>query len=158
MIKRFRCCLFGSGCWGSEKISFRSTCGDKTNFNVIFTKKKDSLLAIHLKSIDTVYYNALVEMEKLDQSDRDPRNNKRFYNDSLNFEKLILLSTEKGFPTYQKTGSGCNIAGLLLWHHRDSYPNSNQWQRIIPLIKKEIFKGTFDPEYFKRFDEAILKN
>jgi hypothetical protein len=56
-------------------------------------------------------------MKKLDQSIRQEGNKQMAFNDSVNFDKLISLSNEKGFPTFQKTGYGCNIALLILLHN-----------------------------------------
>lgn len=130
---------------------------NKSQYAHAFWHLKDSLVNQHFTSIDSSFYNALDQMVQLDQAARN--NNIANYHenkhlvDSLNFEKLLALSIEKGFPTFEKTGIGSNKAFLLLWHHRgESYPNSEQWQRIIPLINKEIKRGTLDPNFFKMFD------
>ena len=126
---------------------------NKSKFAKEYWSIKDSLLKIYFKSIDIEYYNTLVDLKRIDQTKRDD-GAVMLLNDSLNFDKLILLSTSKGFPTFKNTGYGHNIAWLLLWHHRgSSYPDSPQWQQIIPLINTEILKGTVDPEFFKPFED-----
>ncbi|NVO02779.1 MAG: hypothetical protein HXX09_08720 [Bacteroidetes bacterium] len=138
--------------WNSPEIELYN----KSKFGSEYWKIRDSLLEIHFKSIDIEYYNTLKEMKKIDQSNIRRKGNKEMVNiDSLNFEKLILLSSMKGFPTFQKTGYGCNIAKLILWHNNKVYPSSNQWKRIIPLMNKEIFNGRFEPNFFHEFENKL---
>ena len=114
-----------------------------------YQKVKDSLLSVHYHSIDKFYYDTLLALVEIDQRYRD-MSPEMIRNDSLNFEALIQLSKERGFPTFPSTGYGCNKAWLLLWHHRGSeYPNSEQWQRITPLINKEIENGMLSPTFFE---------
>lgn len=119
---------------------------------------KDSLINEHFKSIDKNYYDKLEKLVARDQSIRD-RSPEMLYNDSLNFESLIQLSEQKGFPTFPLTGYGCNNAWLLLWHHRGlKFPISEQWKRITPLINLEIKNGNLDPDFLQMHVEFNEKN
>lgn len=132
--------------WYTEEIQlFRGTV-----FSGRYNQAKDSLLNMHFQSIDLEYYRALEVLKQRDQADRND-NHQMMRNDSLNFEALIGLCAEKGFPTFRNTGYGCNIAWLLLWHHRDEYPDSGQWQRVFPYIRTAIEKGELTPYFFKGF-------
>ncbi|MEI6823126.1 MAG: hypothetical protein WCL51_14440 [Bacteroidota bacterium] len=134
--------------WNSPEIGLFNNSKFAKEYWII----KDSLLRIHFKSIDIEYYNALEDLKKLDQSKRG-NNSEADINDSLNFDKLIILSKNKGFPTYKTTGYGHNNAWLILWHNKNKYPVSLQWQQIIPLINNEILKGTIDPDFFKKIED-----
>lgn len=125
-----------------------------------FRKCKDSLLKIHFKQIDTFYYNELLSLKKVDQEIRSQTNNDSliYFQDSLNFEKLIDLSKHYGFPSFKSTGYGFNFANLILWHQRDRYPNSKQWQEILPYIHVQINRGVVNPNMFLMFDEFVKKN
>ena len=119
---------------------------------------KDSLISEHFKSIDKDYYDELERLVARDQSIRDG-GSEMLYNDSLNFETLIELSEQKGFPTFPLTGYGCNNATLLLWHHRGSeFPVSDQWKRIIPLINLDIKRGNLDPNFLQMHEDFNEKN
>ncbi len=118
---------------------------------------KDSLLAVHFNSIDTNYYQFLRELKERDQLVRD-NSDEMYKNDSINFNQLIDIIAKKGFPTFETVGYGYNIAWLLLWHHRDEYPNSENWGKIISIIEKEIEKGKVDPRFFEMFDEAVAND
>lgn len=124
-----------------------------------FRKCKDSLLKIHFKQIDTFYYNELLSLKKVDQEIRSQTNNDSliYFQDSLNFEKLIDLSKHYGFPSFKSTGYGFNFANLILWHQRDRYPNSKQWVEILPYIHEQIRRGIVDPNMFFMLDEFIKK-
>ncbi|MEO8762113.1 MAG: hypothetical protein ABI448_14555 [Bacteroidia bacterium] len=124
-----------------------------------FNSIRDSLIKNYFNSIDTISINILMKLKNQDQSLRDNSLN-AIKNDSLILSKLIELSIERGFPTFKKTGYGQSAASLLLWHHRDEYPNSKQWQQIIPFIKKEMKEGNIDSLYFepfKKFKEEVIK-
>ena len=130
---------------------------DKSAYSDNYWLVKDSLLNVHFNSIDLEYSNELQRLKELDQADRSGSVESRS-TDSLNFEVLITLSKQRGFPTFEKTGYGMEIATLLLWHHRGKeYPNSMQWQRIIPLIQKGINHGKIDPQFFKAFEDYNQK-
>ncbi len=131
--------------------------GDKLNHflsttsGIAYLEIKDSILKEHYKIIDTISYNILDSLVTIDQQFRNI-SIEMSYNDSLNFVSLIKLSKERGFPTFPTTGYGCNKAWLLLWHHRGKeFPNSLQWQQIIPYIEKEIGNGKLDPDFLKMF-------
>jgi hypothetical protein len=139
--------------WSGEEIGIFNKSANSDDYWLI----KDSLLNVHFNSIDMDYFNKLQILKEFDQSDRSGSAESQL-RDSLNFEELILLTKEKGFPTFEKTGYGVEKATLLLWHHRgNEYPNSTQWQKIIPLIQREIEKGKIDPQFFKVFDDYNLK-
>ena len=125
-----------------------------------FRKFKDSLLKIHFQQIDTFYYNELLNLKKVDQAIRTQTSNDSliYFQDSLNFEKLIDLSKHYGFPSFKSTGYGFHFANLILWHQRDRYPNSKQWVEILPYIHEQIKRGFVDPNMFLMFDEFIEKN
>ena len=75
-------------------------------------------------------------------------------NDSLNFDELLKLCKEKGFPVARTTGVASNEVWLLLWHHRGAeYPDSPQWKRIIPYIDQAIDAGEMDPSILFGFDD-----
>lgn len=119
---------------------------------------KDSLLQEHYKSIDLEYYQALVFLKERDQEVRSSDNPTMQKNDSLNFSKLFELTMEKGFPTFEKTGYGFNMAWLILWHHRGkTYPNEFLWPKIIRYIQLEIDNGKITPRFFEIFEDAKLK-
>lgn len=123
-----------------------------------FRKMKDSLLLKHYESIDMVSFKKLEELVAVDQSLRD-RSPRMFYNDSLNFEALIRLSEERGFPTFPTVGYGCNQAWLLLWHHRgEEYPSSEQWQRILPYIQARMDEGLLEPDFLEQHDKHKMSN
>lgn len=125
---------------------------NKTEYARHYGTVKDSLLTLHNKSIDLKYFDTLKKMEILDQSVRFWESKQMMINDSINFDKLIDLSKVYGFPTYKKTGYGHHVATLILFHNADKYPNSNQWQQIIPYINQAIFEGTMDPNFYNDFE------
>lgn len=74
--------------------------------------------------------------------------------DSSNFEKLIAICTAGGFPSARVVGHGIGDVFLLLWHHRGpEYPDSPQWQRILPFIQKAMAEGDLDPSFLCMFDD-----
>lgn len=113
--------------------------------------QKDSLRQEYVNSIDTVYFKELELLKLADQANRIG-DSLSLLTDSLNFEKLLELIDQRGYPTLRKASSGYNIAWLLLWHHRDEYPDSDQWKQIIPIIEQEIKKGEVTPMFFQVFD------
>ncbi len=122
----------------------------------LYLTRKDSLLNIHFNSIDLNCFNLFKELYDKDQGLRNVRTplNKMIEVDSLNFEALIHYSEEYGFPVFRTCGYGENKAWILLWHHRgEEYPNSDQWQRILPYIQKRIDEGELHPDYLKMWDE-----
>lgn len=142
-----------SGWYGTEIDEFSTSETGKEYLEI-----KDSLINEHFKSIDKDYYDELERLKARDQSIRDG-GSEMLHNDSLNFETLIELSKQKGFPTFPLTGYGCNNAWLLLWHHRGSeFPVSDQWKRIIPLINLEIKRGNLDPNFLQMHEDFNEKN
>jgi hypothetical protein len=138
-----------SGWYGKEIDEFRTR-----KVGVKYLAIKDSLLLEHYKSIDKVYFDELEKLVILDQQKRD-KSPEMFYQDSLNFEALIQLTVQRGFPTFPTTGYGCSKAWLLLWHHRvPEYPDSNQWRRIIPYIQHEIDNGNLDPDFLEMHEKS----
>ncbi|MFH0893351.1 MAG: hypothetical protein V2A54_02855 [Bacteroidota bacterium] len=126
---------------------------ERSKYGIEFRRMKDSLSTVYLKSIDQSNYEAIEELNQLDMSRGAFESGQMKMDDSLIFDKLIALSYKKGFPTFQKTGIGCNTAQKILWHSFHDYPASDQWKRILPLINIEIFKGTLDPNYLKELEE-----
>ena len=98
-------------------------------------------------------------MFKLDQSKRGGKwRVQEEINDSLNFEKLIQLSMERGFPTFREVGMGCNTVQLILAHNgNNGYPTSRQWKIILPIINNEIYNGTLDPNYLNDVEKILVK-
>ena len=84
---------------GVEISHFLST---ETGKNYI--AKKDSILREHFNSIDTISNKTLDSLFIRDQSHRGG-DKEMFHNDSLNFNSLIQLTKERGFPTFPTTGS-----------------------------------------------------
>ena len=81
-----------------------------------------------------------------------------FISHHIKNKKKMLVQPRGGFPTYKKTGfDGLNITMLILMHNtkRAPYPDSNQWRKIIPYIKQEIYNGMLDPNYFKDIETSI---
>lgn len=73
--------------------------------------------------------------------------------DSLNFDLLIRYSEQHGFPNPHVLGHSFGTVQLLLWHHRDTYPASDQWQRMLPFIRKAMDEGTLSPSFLSMFDD-----
>lgn len=72
--------------------------------------------------------------------------------DSLNFERLIELSREKGFPIPKNVRN--NPAWVLLWHHRaEEFYENSQWERIKPFIDKELKEGNLAPDFYAKFED-----
>jgi hypothetical protein len=121
-----------------------------------FRAIRDSLEKAHVKSLDTTSYFRLLRLKELDQKARDG-SKASGRQDSLNFEELIRISENFGFPAFPTAGYGQHIAFLVLWHQRDTYPSSGQWKRILPLIMREIGKGRIDPAFLKPLEEQKVR-
>jgi hypothetical protein len=116
--------------------------------------QRDSLQQVYVNSIDTIYLKELELLKLADQANRSG-DSLSLLTDSLNFDKLLELIGPRGYPTLRKVSSGYNIAWLLLWHHRDEYPDSDQWKQIIPIIEQEIRMGEVTPMFFQTFNGAM---
>jgi len=129
----------------------------RTNEYQKYLLRKDSLHQVYLNSIDTVYLKELELLKVEDQKNRSG-DSLSLLTDSLNFDRLLELIDQSGFPTLRKVAFGYNIAYFLLWHHRDEYPDSDQWQRILPIIEEEIRMGEITPKFFQNFDAVLQGN
>lgn len=107
----------------------------------VFAAKADSAL---IKELGAMY-------EK-DQLVRKPGSDPAamFLVDSANFERLIEICEQRGFPLSEGVGN----VRLLLWHHRSpEYPGSAQWKRILPYIETAIAAGELSPSFLCMFDD-----
>ena len=137
----------------SEIIAF-----NKSKYASEFWRHKDSLLNVFYNSIDTIYINSINEIFKLDQSTRGYDRIEEEINDSICFDRIIALTESKGFATLKKTGLANNTVTVILFHNgNNGYPYSNQWKKIIPFIKKEIYDGTLDPNFLKDLEISFRK-
>ena len=142
----------------------------------IFNNLKNNYNQFHAEYLNNIDQDYLREISILHAKDQAIRNKVLFeadsvcfknnieqaiaYIDSTNFADLIALSKNKGFPTREKVGDfGFQDAWLLLWHHRNSFPETPQWKEIKPFIDEAISKKTLSPDFyalfidFKRFSE-----
>jgi len=103
--------------------------------------------------------NLITVLDSMVEVDQDHRSNIHdpvliHQVDSSNFEKLIAICTEQGFPSARIIGHGIGKVNLLLFHHANAeYPDSPQWQRILPYIHAAINAGDLDPAYLCMFDD-----
>ena len=103
---------------------------------------------------DSAMIKQLDAFHTRDQKDRTTETLSIERDDSLNFEGLITICENKGFPTARTVGSSSGIPWLLLWHHRGAeYPDSPQWKRIIPHIERAIDSGALDPGFLCMFED-----
>jgi len=104
---------------------------------------------------DSALIKELDAMRDLDQSVRTSAADKETARiDSLNFEHLIAIFRRKGVPSSRTIGQTTGTVHLLLWHHRGlKYPNSAQWQRVLPFIHEAILAGEIAPSYLCMFDD-----
>lgn len=131
---------------------------NKSKFANEFWRRKDSLLNIFNSSIDSSYCNSIKEIFKIDQSIRGNGRIEEEINDSICFDRIIVLTEAKGFATIKKTSLASNTVAVILFHNgNNGYPYSNQWKKIIPFIKKEIFNGTLDPNYLMNLEISYRK-
>lgn len=95
---------------------------------------------------DTVWIEALVEMKELDQSHRAFDALSR-HNDSLNLERLIQLTKERGFPAPSRTGSSFGIVHLLIWHHRAEVGASHRFEHFMELAQSAMDQCLIEPDF-----------
>jgi len=95
---------------------------------------------------DSTWIKALIEMKELDQSHRDDDDLTR-HNDSLNLERLIALTEQRGFPTQAITGSSYGIVHLLLWHHRYELGKNARLRYYCELAHKEMADCRIEPDF-----------
>ena len=116
-----------------------------------FRNQKDHCRARFLARADTATIRRIRAMGERDQSVRDGSAT-MLHNDSLNFEELIAISEEQGFPSAMTIGP--SMVWTLLWHHRGAeYPTSPQWRRILPFIHEAIDAGHLDPAFLCMFED-----
>ncbi len=95
---------------------------------------------------DSIWIKALIEMKELDQSDRSDED-VYLKNDSINLERLLTMTLERGFPTAAKVGASYGIVHLLLWHHRGELGRSPSFERYIGLVQKAMDLGDVEPDF-----------
>jgi tetratricopeptide (TPR) repeat protein len=118
----------------------------KAQDQAIWATHADSTL---IKVLDSL----VVEDQRYRQAQAaDLRN--RHLTDSLNFEYLIDHCERNGFPDPRGLGHGIGDLHLLLWHHRSpEYPDSDQWQRMLPHIQRAVGAGLLGPGFLCAFDD-----
>lgn len=121
-----------------------------------FRSKQSELQERFAEHADSVTIRKLKSMHERDQAHRDggPLQER---SDSLNFEEFIALCDAKGFPNARSVGHSMGIPWLLLWHHRDTYPESRSWRRVLPHIHSAIDAGDLDPSFLCMFDDMSDK-
>lgn len=112
--------------------------------------------AVFAASCDSALIDAVEALHDADQAARRGKDYTKETRriDSLNFEKLITLVEQHGFLTERLLGHSTGSVQLLLWHQRaPHYPNSSQWQRLLPHIRIAIANGDLSPSYLCAFDD-----
>ncbi|MBX2974240.1 MAG: hypothetical protein KF797_14180 [Flavobacteriales bacterium] len=95
---------------------------------------------------DSTWIKALLEMKELDQSHRAFDAITR-HNDSLNLERLISLTEQRGFPAPALTGSSYGIVNLLLWHHRYELGENQRLRYYVELARKAMDACLIEPDF-----------
>lgn len=95
---------------------------------------------------DSTWIKALLEMKDLDQSHRNDDALTR-HNDSLNLERLITLTEQRGFPAPALTGSSYGIVNLLLWHHRGELGKNARLQHYTDLAREAMADCRIEPDF-----------
>lgn len=95
---------------------------------------------------DSTWIKALIEMKELDQSDRSDES-KYLKNDSINLERMLSMTLDRGFPIAGKVGASYGIVHLLLWHHRGELGRSPSFERYIALVESAIHTGEVEPDF-----------
>jgi hypothetical protein len=95
---------------------------------------------------DTVWIRALEEMYALDQSDRS---SEHIYlrNDSINLERLVRLTGERGFPTPAIVGGHFGKVDLLLWHHRGELGSNERLTYFTDLARRAMANCAIPPSF-----------
>ena len=95
---------------------------------------------------DSTWIKALIEMKELDQSDRSTEV-VYLRNDSVNLERMLTMTLERGFPTTARVGASYGIVDLLLWHHRGEIGHSPSFERYIGLVQNAMDAGEVEPDF-----------
>jgi hypothetical protein len=98
---------------------------------------------------DSVWIKALLEMRELDQLDRTDEA-VRLRNNSVNIQRLLKLTEERGYPTEARVGSSAGIVTLLFWHHWLELKNAEA-QKFWTLTEQAIERGEVPPDYLCSF-------
>lgn len=123
-----------------------------------YRQRADQCRANFTSRADTAFIAQLDAMYRRDQITRDG-SAEMLRNDSLNFEELITRCDAHGFPSAVEIGPSIGVVHLLLWHHRGpEYPDSPQWQRILPFIHTAMDAGRLDPAFLCMFDDLNDKD
>jgi len=140
-IFRFDSLLVGHLARGASK-KFRD---GRREDELVFASKADSAL---IKELDAMYQrDQHVRKKGSDPAAMHPV-------DSANFERLIEICEQRGFPRSEELGNGMGNVFSLLWHHRSpEYPDSEQWKRILPYIQAIIAAGELSPAFLCMFDD-----
>lgn len=129
---------------------------------------QDSLYKSYLLNLDQDWIQLLANMKYIDQEIRkrylylakDSLQNEilsikfRTTIDSLNWINLTQMIHKKGFPTVQEIGhSAMNNLWLLLWHHRESYLQTDEWLFIQTKIIERINNQQLRSDYLTYFED-----
>jgi hypothetical protein len=95
---------------------------------------------------DSVWIDALMEMKELDQSHRAFDAHTR-HNDSLNLERLILLTEQRGFPSPDKVGTSYWIVSLLLFHHQGELGMNSRLLHFLDLAHVAMEECRIEPSF-----------
>jgi len=98
---------------------------------------------------DSVWIKALLEMRELDQIDRSDEA-VLLQNDSINIQRLLKLTEERGYPSEARVGSSAGIVTLLFWHHWLELKNAEA-EHFWTLTEQAIDRGEVPPEYLCSF-------
>lgn len=95
---------------------------------------------------DSTWIQALKEMHALDQSHRafDALTQ---HNDSVNLERLIQLTEERGFPSPGNVGASFGTVTLLLLHHRAELKMNDRLRHFVSLAQKAIEDCRIEPSF-----------
>lgn len=94
---------------------------------------------------DSTWIKALIEMKELDQSSRAEGNLSMLKNDSINLQRLISMTEERGYPTPARVGGSAGIVDLLLWHHRGEL-SGPAIDRFWKMTEDAIAEGDLAPD------------
>lgn len=156
-----------------------------SHLNIVFELNYDKWYQEYLGwvaelEIDSIYYKDIMEINSLANNTRYKRvetiDGDIVYElkdsveiaavekqDSINFENFTDLIIEKGFPTYKKVGGAAFDAIRMLESKFIEGFNEvgSKWERIKPLIVKEIELGNLKPFIYGRLEDSyngISKN
>lgn len=95
---------------------------------------------------DSTWIRALKEMHILDQSHRE-FDALTQHNDSINLERLIHLTEDRGFPSPDKVGASFGTVTLLLLHHRAELNMNDRLRFFVSLAQKAIEDCRIEPSF-----------